>query len=65
MMNESAGEPLREDGVGQLLRTQHRLKARKGDVRGDEEDRKRERDADGRGQVFAAGAQNPAKQPDR
>ena len=33
------GRALADDGVGQLFGTEHGLKARKGDVRGDEEDR--------------------------
>ena len=48
------------DGVGQRFGTEHRFKAGKRDMRGDEEDGQGEGYADGGGKVFAFDAQQPA-----
>ena len=48
------------DGVGHLLGAEHGREAGEGDVRGDEEDCRGERDAEGRGEVLALAAQHPA-----
>ena len=53
------GRALLDDGVGELLRTEHGLEAREGDVRGDEEQRAGERERGGRGHVLAFQAQQP------
>ena len=52
---------LLDDGVGELLGTEHGLEAGEGDVGGDEEDGGGEGDADGGGEVLAFQAQEPAE----
>ena len=55
-----AGRALRHDRVGQLFRAEHRLKARKGDVRRDQKTRHGQRNAHGGRHVLAF---QPQRQP--
>ena len=61
MMKVSAGEPLAMMVSAMLLGAEHGIEAGKGDVRGNEEDRHGEGQADGGGQVLSFEAQQPAR----
>ena len=53
MMKVSDGRAFGHDGVGHLLGAEHGIEADKGDVGGDEEDGRGQRDADGGGYLLA------------